>query len=220
MTSRIQFIGAGTLIAIVALWFTLQRDHASLSITNVAFEPSPLMKNERERVAITLKNSAGNYGIIEGAAFDRVDELPDTPIYNPAIIAPAQIGGGGELRIISDVGTKPLIFTPAEIASLKSGRTEFKMAGFIKYSDRYWFLGGSVIGFCYVWDPKDTAAGNFSACPEKSYTYAYNYWFFDGISIHEVPMVTVGVQVVSPTAAPIRFPDSRFPIQTIETRTK
>ena len=210
-------VGAGVLLAAAALWFTLQRDRAALTISSVDFDP-PLAADHPVRIALVLKNSGQDYATITGAATDRVSaQLPDQPIYDVARIAPARVPGGGELRLISDLGTQPLIFSQAEIDSLKAGTSALKFTGFIEYRDKYWFLGGSVVGFCYVWDPRDADTGNFSVCSEAKYTYSYNFWFLDGIQRRELPMMTVGPQTVSPTTAPLRIPDPRFPIKNIET---
>ena len=68
-----------------------------------------------------------------------------------------------------------------------------------------------------VLGPWKISTGNFSICSEAKYTYSYDFWFLDGIQRRELPMMTVGPQTVSPTTAPLRIPDPRFPIKNIET---
>lgn len=203
----------------MSIAISLQADRAFISIGVIEFEPSVPVADKRIRIAIMLKNSGRNRATIEGMATDRLGKLPPQPKYELTNIAHVDIPTGGDLRVISDLGVKPLILAQAELNSLKDGSMEFIVAGFIKYSDVFsWFLGTTVLGYCYVWDPKDTSVGNFSVCPEKAYVYTYRYWLWDGIPYQEVPMIGIGTRTVSPTTAPIRVPDPQFPIKRLETK--
>jgi hypothetical protein len=222
VVSRFKAVVAAVVAAFLALGgigiFGLLADRASLSISNVEFEPSIPLADSRMRLAITIKNSGRHSATIEEVATDRADHLPTEPQYEFAQITPVAIPPGGKLRLITDLGTKPLVLTQLELNSIKDERASFTIDGFIKYSDIFnWILGNAVLGFCYVWDPKDTRVGNFSVCQERQYTYSYHYWFRDGIRHHEIPMVTIGIQTVSPTTAPLKVPDPRFPIKQVDT---
>jgi hypothetical protein len=213
-------LGAVVVLGVIwtALWVLMQGDRAFVALRALEFDPSIPLADKRVRIVLTLKNSGGNYATIEGMATDRKNQLPTEPKYELANITPVDIPAGEELRIISDFGPVPLVFTQQE---LTAGETSLKVVGFVRYRSNLfnWFLfGNAVLGFCYVWDPHDTDIGNFSVCREKQFSYRYNYRFSDGISIEEVPMLTVGAQTVSPTTAPLRFPDPRFPIKQLETR--
>lgn len=198
------------LVPLAGLYNSMESDRAALTITNVRFEPFPLVANQRELIVITVKNTGRNYATIaaDGMATDRVrNRLPDNPIYEPARVTPASIGGGEELQFLSDLGDHLLTFTQSEINSLNTNL--FKFIGFIKYTDQKYpyLLGGGVVRFCYVWDPTLTAVEKFGTCSEKQYTERYEYRFRDGLNIREIPLLTVGTQAVTSTTVPLRFPD-------------
>jgi hypothetical protein len=211
---------AAAVIAAIALLYTAENDRANFTISGIGFDPFPLVANKRTYIALKVKNTGHNYGTITAASLDRVNVLPTEPTYDPAKIASDTISGGDEKRIISDLGDKPLAFTQQEINGLSNGHTYLKMAGFITYRDKYWLLGNSVVGFCYVWNPTDTSVGNFDVCSEGKYTYARTYWFSPGIRVRDVPIKTVGTQTMTPTTMPMQIPDPPFHIQTLELRPK
>ena len=102
-------------------------------------------------------------------ATDRVrNRLPDNPIYEPARVTPASLGGGEELQFLSDLGDHLLTFTQSEINSLNTNL--FKFIGSIKYTDQKYpyLLGGEVVRFCYVWDPTLTTVEKFGTCNRKT----------------------------------------------------
>jgi hypothetical protein len=208
----------GAVVAFVNVW---EPDRALLSIENLALEPENPQPEERFRLVITLKNTGKHPATMRGVATDRVGKLPVKPKYGWAAITPTSVPGGDELRVLSDLGTTPLVFTPEIRAALTGGNPTFGVAGFVHYYDTFnYFFGGSVLGFCYVWDPKDTRSGRFSACPEQAYTYSRRYWLFDGIDRDPMPAIDTGlVQTSSPTTLAPRVPDYRR-IQTLQTRPK
>jgi hypothetical protein len=212
----IRAISLATLVAAAVFFYNVENDRAVFEISGIGFDQFPLVANKRNYITVRIKNIGRNFGSIEAAATDREDKLPAEPTYDPANIAPVQIEGGKELEIISDVGVKPLIFTPAEIAGLSNGNARLKIAGFVEYADRYW-LGSGIVGFCYIWDHTVT---NFTVCSEKNYTYHRRYFVWNGIQIRDRPMLTVGPQTLTPTMPQMQAPDPRFPIQTLSTRTK
>jgi len=132
------FTLVGTLVVLVtiwiALWVALQGDRAFVSISAVEFDPPVPLADKRVRIAITLKNSGRSYAKIEGMATDRKNELPAVPKYEVANITPVDIPVGEELRIISDVGVVPLVFTQHELDSLKNEEKSFRIVGFVEYS--------------------------------------------------------------------------------------
>jgi hypothetical protein len=206
-------------LGFVSLYVSMQNEHAALTITQIGFEPFPLVADERELLVISFKNTGHNYAVIDSAATDRVKgKLPDKPIYDPANVVPKRIAGGEELQLISDVGDKVLTFTQSEINSLKAGNTQFKIVGFLKYIDQKhpWILGGGVLQFCYVWDVK--VGDDFSACSERQYTNQYEFLFFDGLKVREFPLVTIGTQTVSPITMSPKVPDPKYSIPKIEIR--
>jgi hypothetical protein len=183
-------------------------------------EPFPLAANQRELIVITFKNTGKNYATIKAIATDGPKKkLPDSPIYEPAHVAPSSIAGGEELQIISDLGDQPLSFTQSQINS--HSITPFKIVGFIEYTDqKYWILGGGVVQFCYVWDPTLTTVDKFGACSEKQYRARCNGWLCHGVNVREIPLISVGVQTVTPITMSHRVPDPKYPIKQIEIRTK
>jgi hypothetical protein len=102
--SRLKWVPPALLIAIFGLWLNVQGDRANVFVSGVEFDPAALVADKPIRIAIGLKNSGKNFGAIDGAATDRVDKLPGSPIYDVANITPTRIAGGGELRLISDLG--------------------------------------------------------------------------------------------------------------------
>jgi hypothetical protein len=211
----------GLLVTLVALYNSMDSDRADLTIAEIGFEPYPLVAKQRELIVITVKNTGRNYAIIDAVATDRVkNKLHDSPTYEPARFTPSNIAGGGELQFVSDLGDQILSFTQAEVDSLNASTTTFKMIGFIKYTDQKhpWILGGGVVQFCYVWDPRLTTVDKFSACNEKQYTERCNGWFCPRLKIREIPMITVGTQTVSSTVVSPKYPDPNYPIQQIQTR--
>jgi hypothetical protein len=212
------------LVPVAGLYNSMNSDRAALTISAIGFEPFPLVANERVLIVISFKNTGKNYATIDAVATDRVkNKLPDNPIYEPARIPRTSIAGGEELQIISDLGDQPLILTQSQINSLSAPATPLKFIGFIKYTDQKhpWILGGGVVRFCYLWDPKVTSADNFSACNEGQYTERYDYWLFDNrLKIREVPMITVGTQTLTPITASPKFPDPKYPIKKLEIRPK
>ncbi len=211
------------LVPLANLYNSMESDRAALTISNVRFEPFPLVANQRELIVITVKNTGRNYATIaaDGIATDRVkNKLPDDPIYEPARVTPASIAGGEELQFVSDLGDHLLTFTQSEINSLNTN--PFRFIGFIKYTAQKYphLLGGGVVRFCYVWDPALTTVDKFGTCSEKRYTERYEYRFSDGLRIREIPLLTVGTQTVTSTTVPLKLPDRRYPIQQIEIRPK
>jgi hypothetical protein len=136
-------------IALAGFIYTVENDRAVFSIAGIGFDPFPLQTAKRTYFVISVKNIGRNYGAIEGAAIDRVSNLPAIPTYDANKIDEAQIDGGKELEIYSDLGDKPLFFTSKEISDISNGTVPFKVAGFVKYRDRYW-LGKGIVGFCQI----------------------------------------------------------------------
>jgi hypothetical protein len=207
MQRFISLISFGAIMAAILFVYQTENDRAVFTISGFGFEPFPFVANKRSYAVVSIKNTGRNYGTIEAAAFDREDKLPMEPTYDPADIAPVQIESGKEQEVISDLGDKPLIFTPQEVSGLLKGSIPLKIAGFVEYSDRYW-LGRRIVGFCDIWN---ASIGSFTACSEKTYTYGYRYLFSAGIQVREIPMITLGRQTASPTTLPrSEFPDPKI----------
>jgi hypothetical protein len=209
------------LVFVIPLYNTMESERAALTITKIGFEPFPLVANQREFLVISFKNTGHNYATIDAVSTDRVkSKLPDNPIYDPANFTPTRVPGGEEQQIVSDVGDRPLIFTQSEIDSLNASRTQFKVIGFMRYTDQRhsWILGGGVLQFCYVWDFK--VPDGFSVCSERRYTRQYDFRFRDGLRIREVPLITIGTQTTTPITLSPKIQDPNYPIQKIEIRPK
>jgi hypothetical protein len=178
-----------------------------------------LVANRRTYIAFTVKNTGRNYGTITAAALDHVDEqLPDKPTYDPAQIIGDRIVGADAKRIISDLSDKPLTFTQSEINGLANGHVKLKLIGYVSYDDEHWFLQSGIIGFCYVWNPTDTNTGNFNECSERNYTYYQTYWHSPSITVRDYPTLTVSTQTLTPTTPPMRIPDPKYHLNTLEIR--
>src|SRR5271170_6142306 len=170
---------AAAIFAAAPFFYTVEKDRAVFQINRFGDSSFPLVANQRTFLVVTIKNTGRNYGIIEAAAVGPVDELPAEPTYDPVDTARVQIEGRSEQAIYSDLGVKPMIFTQPEINALSKGSVPLKIAGFIEYSDKYWF-GKRIVGFCYVWDHAING-GDFTPCTEHNYTYSRWYFFSPGI---------------------------------------
>jgi hypothetical protein len=209
-------IFAGTVVAagLVTTWIAWTADRAFVTIPRVAFVPVVPIVDTPVRVEFSLRNGGRVPATILGMATDRFDDASAQGRYGYARIGAEEIPAGESVRIISDLGTKPLIFNALQLAAFRDGREEFKIVGFVKYSDAVsTLLGNTVLGYCFVWDAHDTPTGNFSSCSDGRYNFRRRYWLNDGLSMRDV---TGGSQAVSPTTVPPSWPDPRYPPQTLE----
>jgi hypothetical protein len=210
-------VGAVSLMTTHLNWTA---DRALISIPHVAFTPVRFEADQRVRVEFVLRNSGKIAAEIEEIATDRFDEDSANKRYGFTKFAPFEIAPGGQARVISDTGARPLTFGRVEFDNLWRRGTEFKVVGFVRYADAATFaFGRTVVGFCFVWDPNDTPSGNFSKCAEPSYTFRRHYFFGDGLQRR---MVTPGggmvVQTVSSTSLTLQVRDPRFPEYELEIR--
>ncbi len=190
------------------LWLSFVQARALIDI-DIGYQPNPPIPGKRVYVRLILRNIGHSVATIEGMAADRVLGFPHDPVYKPAEVPPVEIGHGDARRIISNLGTVPLILTQSELNSLK-------VIGFVKYSDPFsFFFRSTVIRYCYAWDTQDRG-GAFGTCPDKNNSETYRYLIVDGLNIETVPMISISPQTLTSSNV-ARIPDPNYPIQKLET---
>lgn len=166
------FTAVLAVVGAIQAWSFIESERAFVSVGVTGFGQNGFAANKKLGFVLRVENGGRSPAFITAVSGRPYigNRLPETPVY----LAPNGKNGTGAIapggaRTVSFTettkGTEGQLIDDYNFGIINSGASRLYVFGFVEYTDDFSIWGRRYVGFCQVYDPKNSLGlGNFEDC--------------------------------------------------------
>jgi len=168
------FTAVLAVVGLIQAWAFVESERAFVMVAVTGFGPNGFAANKKFDIVLTVQNGGRSPAFITAVSARPYigNSLPDVPVYarpngrNGTGAMPA--GGARSVSIWEPAkGNAGVWIDDYNYELINSGAAFLYVFGFLTYKDDFSIVGQRTVGFCQVYDPKNTRGlGTFADCPD------------------------------------------------------